>query len=158
MSRMKTFGIYLLCIIAFYIFSNVMIDIGIKTSYMPINVQIVNNDNIKVNVSKAEATYVNGYVEGNIENVGSDIEKKYVKIDLYSKRDVKLGTKYVIVDNLKQSEIRNFKMGFKLTDVDYCKVEVVDEIEANATEDEFESIEFNYITLLTTVVLLCYFG
>lgn len=158
MDRMKTFGLYALCIILFFIFSNVMINIAIKTTYLPIDVEIVERNNVKIDTNETKATYVNGYVSGNIRNIGTDIEKIYVKIDLYSKRNVFLGTKYVTVENLKQNEMRDFRMGFEFTDVDHCKIDTVNEVPENVTEEQFTSTEIRFAKLLTMVIFLCYFG
>lgn len=159
MDRMKTFGLYALCVILFFIFSNVMINIAIKTAYEPIDSEIIVRNNLKLDVTDVKATYVNGYVEGNLKNTGNDIQKTYVKIDLYSKRDTLLGTKYVIIDNLKQDETRDFRMAFKFTDVDHCKVDVVNEIqEENVTEEQFTSTEMKFAGIITAVIFLCYFA
>ena len=69
MDRMKTFGIYALCIILFFIFSNIMIDIAIKATYYPIDIVVVTKDDFILKVNEAKATYVNGYVEGNVRNI-----------------------------------------------------------------------------------------
>lgn len=69
MDRMKTFGIYALCIILFFIFSNVMIDIAVKAMYNPIDIVVQTRDNLILKVNEAKATYVNGYVEGNVRNL-----------------------------------------------------------------------------------------
>lgn len=69
MDRMKTFGIYALCIILFFIFSNVMIDIAVKAMYNPIDVTIERREDLLLNVQNAKATYVNGYVEGYVRNI-----------------------------------------------------------------------------------------
>lgn len=159
MDRMKTFGIYALCVILFFIFSNVMINVAIKATYLQIGADIVLQDNLKIKLDEAKATYVNGYVGGSIKNTGATVENTYIKIDLYSKRDILLGTKYVKVENLKQNEERDFRMGFKFTDVDHCKVEMVKDIEEeNVTEEQFTSTEIRFARLLATVILLCYFG
>ena len=158
MDRMKTFGIYALCVILFFIFSNVMINVAIKATYMQIGADIILQDNLKIELDEAKATYVNGYVEGSIKNTGANTESTYIKIDLYSKRDILLGTKYVKVENLKQNEERDFRMGFKFTDVDHCKVEMVKDIdEQNVTEEQFTSTEMRFAVLITTVIFLCYF-
>ena len=157
MDRMKTFGIYALCIILFYIFSNVMINIAVKTSYTPIDVEIEQTETLKIDTTEVKATYVNGYVEGNIKNEGSNTENTYIKIDLYSKRDVLLGTKYVRVNDLKQNETRDFRMGFEFTDVDYCKIQTVESIPETVTEEQFSSTELRFALLLTKVIFLCYF-
>lgn len=158
MDRMKKFGLYALCIILFFIFSNVMINIAIKTTYLPIDVEIEERDTLKVDTDEVKATYVNGYVSGNIKNIGNEIEDTYIKIDLYSKRNVLLGTKYVKIENLKQNETRDFRMGFKFTDADYCKISMIDEIPEDVTEEQLTSTEMKFATLIATVVLLCYFG
>lgn len=159
MDRMKTFGLYALCIILFFIFSNVMINVAIKATYMQIGADILLQENLKIELDEARATYVNGYVEGSIKNIGKNTESTYIKIDLYSKRDILLGTKYVKVEDLKQNEERNFRMGFKFTDVDHCKLEMVKDIdEQNVTEEQFISTEIRFARLLATVILLCYFG
>lgn len=158
MDRMKTFGLYALCVILFFIFSNVMINVAIKATYMQIGADIILQDNLKIELDDAKATYVNGYVEGSIKNTGANTENTYIKIDLYSKRDILLGTKYVKVENLKQNEERDFRMGFKFTDVDHCKVEMVKNIdEENVTEEQFTSTEMRFAVLITTVIFLCYF-
>lgn len=158
MDRMKTFGLYALCIILFFIFSNVMINIAIKTTYNPIGMDIILEENVKIDIRDAKATYVNGYVEGSVNNIGEDIERIYVKIDLYSKRNNHLGTKYVKIENFRKNESRDFRMGYKFTDVKYAKVQIVNEIPETVTEEEFTSVEFRFAKLLATVILLCFFG
>ncbi len=69
MDRMKTFGIYALCIILFFIFSNVMIDIAVKAMYNPIDITIERREDLLLDVHDAKATYVNGYVEGYVRNI-----------------------------------------------------------------------------------------
>lgn len=159
MDRMKTFGIYALCVILFFIFSNVMINVAIKATYMQIGADILLQDNLKIELDEARATYVNGYVEGSIKNTGVDTESTYIKIDLYSKRNVLLGTKYVKVEDLKQDEERDFRMGFQFTDVDYCKLEMVKDVdEKNIPAEQFTTTELRFAKLLATVIMLCYFG
>lgn len=157
MDRMKTFGLYALCIILFFIFSNVMINVAIKSTYDPISMDIISEENIKLNITDAKATYVNGYVEGMVKNTGEDIEKTYIKIDLYTKRNSLLGTRYVEVANFRQNESRDFRMGFKFTDVSYAKVQIVNEVPETVTQEEFTSVELRFAKLLATVILLCYF-
>lgn len=157
MDRMKTLGLYALCIILFFIFSNVMINVAIKSTYDPIGMDIISEENIRLNITDAKATYVNGYVEGMVKNTGEDIEKTYIKIELYSKRDNLLGTRYVEVANFRENESRDFRMGFKFTDVSYAKVQIIDEVPETVTQEEFTSVEFRFAKLLATVILLCYF-
>ena len=90
MDRMKTFLKYTLWIVAFYIFSNLMIYLNIETTYQNIG----RKDNIEqVTVYQAQATKVNGRIKGTIfNNAENKLTKQYIKIDLYSERDNFLGS------------------------------------------------------------------
>ena len=49
-------------------------------------------------------------------------------------------------------------MGFEFTDVTYCKVQIVNEVEENVTEDQFTTTEFRFAKLIATIVLISFFG
>lgn len=158
MDKMKQFGIYALCVILFFIFSNIMINIAIKSSYKPMDTYTTLSDETQLQITKAKSTYVNGYVGGNITNISSNtLENKYIKIDIYSERDVLLGTKYVKIDKLEANKTIDFEMGFRFTDTHYAKIKVTDQIEENATQDSFKSDHMSGIALITAVICLCYF-
>lgn len=155
MQRMKTFGLYALCVILFFIFSNVMINIALKASYEAIDTYKTEPSGITIDIKEAKATYVNGYVGGKITNKNETIEKTYIKIDLYTKRDVCMGTKYVEVTNLEKDETHEFRMGFKYTDIDYAKITLVDEVSKEEPKESFISNNLRGIQLLKTVIVLC---
>lgn len=156
-NTMKKFRIYALCVILFFIFSNIMIDIALKTSYDPIDTYKTVPSGIDIDINEAKATYVNGYVGGTITNNNETASNTYIKIDLYTKRDVCMGTKYVEIKDLKQDETKDFRMGFKYTDVDYAKITLVDEVPEQVPEESFISENLRGIMLLKTVVFLCFF-
>ena len=54
-NRIKTFGLYALCVILFYIFSNIMIEIALKTTYDPIDIHITTPTGIEVKINEAKA-------------------------------------------------------------------------------------------------------
>lgn len=159
MQRMKTFGLYALCVILFFIFSNLMINVALKASYDPIDTYKTESKGISIDINEAKATYVNGYIGGKIINYNKTIEKTYLKIDLYTKRDVYLGSKYIEFNNLEQNEAREFRMGFKFTDVDHAAITLVDEVpQAEVTKESFKSDNLSGALLITTVIFLCVFG
>ena len=90
MKRMQTFFTYALIIIAFYFFSNFLIDFGIRSSYKDVsdeNIKIEQADNgFEINVDKANSNRRQSYFTGTVKN-NSDkvIEKQYVKVDSYYK-------------------------------------------------------------------------
>lgn len=155
---MKTFGIYALCVILFFIFSNVMIYVALKASYSPMDTYQTQKQGLEFKIKEAKATYVNGYVGGNITNLQDTVAKTYVKIDLYTKRDVYLGSKYIQIDNLRKDETREFRIGFKYTDADYAKISVVDEVSKEVSEESFVSENLDGAMLIAAVILLCCFG
>ena len=127
MDRMKTFLKYAIWIILFYIFSNILIYLNLETTYQNIG----RKDNLpQVTVYQAQATKINGRIKGSIYN-GSEhkITNKYLRIDLYSERDVFLGSKYIDVSAMRDDETRNFEEYFKVQDVDYYEMKFTDEKE-----------------------------
>ncbi len=77
---------------------------------------------------------------------------------MYSKRDVLLGTKYVKIEDFRKNETREFRMGFEFTDVNYCKVAMVDNVDKDVTEDQFTTVEFRFAKLMATIIIISMFG
>ena len=153
MKRLKTFFKYALCIAVFWFLSDFLIYMGINGTYKTIEARVM-AEIPNINVAEAKATYVNGYVKGNIyNNMDEAINDKYVKISLYSPRDINLGTKYVKVENLESKKTQDFEMWFKYTDVSYCNITVVDSSE-NAPEEAFISEETKYYMVLSFLFML----
>lgn len=49
-------------------------------------------------------------------------------------------------------------MGFEFTDVNYCKVAMVDSVDKEVTEDQFSTTELRFAKLIATIVLISFFG
>ncbi len=125
MKRVKTLFMYALWVVLFIIFSEFLINVGLNSSYKPIE----RRDNVsQVNVYQAEATLVNGRIRGLITNSETDnISNKYLEFDFYSERNVFLGKKIIDINELQAGETQNFEILFKLENVDYYTVSVLDE-------------------------------
>ncbi len=125
MDRLKTFLIYALLVVGFIIFSELLINLSLETSYANLG----RKDNLKqVTIYQAQATKVNGRIKGTIFNdENNKIKDRYLKIDLYSERDVLLGSKYIDLLGIRDNETRNLEVYFKLQDVDYYEVSFVEE-------------------------------
>ena len=136
MERMKTFLIYVLMLIAFALFSNFLIYMSLNSTYKSIDVK----DNVasQVTIQKAEATTVNGRMFGKVKNTEeNDINGKYIEIDLYSSKNVLLGTKYIKVNNLEVNQEENFEIYFKLQNIKSYNINIVDEIPESGELGEF---------------------
>ncbi len=125
MDRVKTLFMYASWVILFFIFSNFLINVGLNATYKPIE----RRDNVsQVNIYQAEATLVDGRIRGLITNSETDdLSGKYLEVDFYSERDVYLGRKIIDINQLQANETQNFEILFKLEDVEYYSVSIVDE-------------------------------
>ena len=153
MARMKRFLLYAVLIAAFWLFSDILIYISINSTYKHTEARVYANSP-QIIVGESKATYLNGFIKGSIRNnTDSIINNKYLKIELYSPRDVKLGTKYVKIDNLDINNYQEFEMWYKFTDVEYANITVTDNVQ-NASEEEFLSQKVaTYIVVGALLVL-----
>lgn len=153
MKRIKTFFIYAILIAIFWLFSDLLIYVAIHGTYSNIETKVYVNSP-EITVLKSKATYVNGVVSGNIKNnTNSILNNKYLKIDFYSKRNTKLGTKYIKINNLQINDNVKFEMWYKFTDVNYATITVTDNVN-NATEQEFLSEETKTSLIIGSLIIL----
>ena len=154
MEKMQHFVKYILWIIGFFILSEFLINVGLNSSYK--SIERKKDEISQVVMYQAEATKVNGRIKGIINNNEENkINEKYVKLDFYSKRDVNLGSKYIEVDNSKEQI--PFEVYFKLNDVSYYTVSLVNEKE-KSTEIEFIPKDLNRsdIVIATIIAMLIF--
>ena len=143
MGTLKKFAKYIIWIALFWVFSDILIFFGLNASYD--NLTTSNNSNIpsQVEIDRAEATLVNGRITGKIKNNGEeDLNGKYMKVDLYSPRDVLLGTKYMEINDLEKDGTKDFELFFKAQDVDHYDISFVDKIDKSKEEVERLGIPF----------------
>lgn len=153
MAKLKKYLLYVILIVAFWIFSDILIYLSINSSYANVDTKVY-SISPEITVGESKATYINGFVKGIIRNnTDSIINNKYLKIELYSPRDVKLGTKYIKIENLDVNKYKEFEMWYKFTDVEYANVTVTDNVE-NASEEEFLSQKTTTTLILGTLIVL----
>ena len=154
MERLKTFLIYALLVIGFFILSEFLINVGLNSTYKPIE----RKDEIsQITIYQAEATLVNGRIRGVVTNSQPDeLNNKFIKIDFYSERDVFLGKKYVALEDIQPNETKSFEVFFKLEDVEYYSMSIVDAREEGEIElipEEFTKPEIILLTIFTMLIL-----
>lgn len=129
MKRFKQIMFFALLIVAFAVFTNFISRIGLKNTYKTISGQI-KSASPEIVVSEAKASDVNGYVKGTIKNnTETDIEKTFIKVDIYSKRNNILGDKYLEVIELKAGESKEFEIKFSHNNVDHYEIICLSEVE-----------------------------
>ena len=141
MDRMKTFAIYLLIFVGFYIISNLLISAYLKTSYYKISSYEIEDKEITVTIITAKASKDDGYIEGKISNgTNEKIIQKYMKVELFAKNNVCLGTEHVKIDELNSGDLKNFKVNFSYDNVNHFKITFIDEKEKESEETQKPSI------------------
>ncbi len=127
MSRMKTFLMYLILVIAFYAFSNIMINAFLKVSYADILGYDIDVDELFVDVTEAKASKRDGYIYGIVKNNKQEtIENKYLKISILNEYENVLGEQYVKIDKLEPEQLRKFEVNFEYKNVETFKIELTD--------------------------------
>lgn len=142
MSTMKRFAKYVIWLILFWILSDVLIKIGIDSTYK--NIQQRGEIPSGIEIVQMQATSVNGRAKIKVNEVA--LSKKFVKIDLYSYTGVNLGTQYLEIGEVKENESKEIETYFKISEVKSYEIELVDE--------KGESTEGFMDTALSTLTVL----
>ena len=151
MEKMQTFTIYLLIIVGFWVVSLFMEGQLISQMYVKMNGTSKGefeyngmNTALNVEVIDAKATRMNGYVTTRItNNTDNVIDKAYLKINLYAKKDLKALTRYMEINDLKPGETKNYKLKFKAGYVDTYELAIEKEFPDEDYIFEFFGYEIN---------------
>ena len=136
MARLKTFFIYFMLVVLFFIFSQIVIYVAINTTYAYKSVDIKSSIPVKALV---EATSINGRAKITVKNdTQSEIENKYIQIRCFSKHEVLMGTKYIKIDKIQANEEKEFEIHFNFDKVEKAEIDIIDEkaFEDNNVYDE----------------------
>ena len=148
MKRLKTFSLYILLIVSFYIFSHVMIFIGLNNTYNSIELKGTIPQGVSIN--SAKATSVNGEIKG---TVSEELNSKYLKFNFYTDVDSLAGNYYVEPNELENN---NFEFYFKLNYIESYSIEITDEKPENTNFENFSTEEFKSSILLSSLILLLF--
>ena len=157
MDRVKTFIKYALWIVAFAVFSEILINVGLNSTYR--EMEKTGNIPEQVTINQAESTSVNQRIRGTITNSGDeDLNGKYMKMDFYSERGVFLGEKYIPIQNVNKGETTDFEIFSKLQNAKSYVVSIVDEKKVGTLGEieilpkEWTKPEIVWATLLTILI------
>ncbi len=116
---------WILILVGVWVLSDFLINVGLNSIYKDIQRE---DKNSQIIVYQADATYVNGRIRGLIKDTDKT-QGKYLKIELYSKRDVLVGKGYIEIQDLQKEESQPFELLFRAKDVASYKIEPVKEKE-----------------------------
>ena len=153
MNTLQKIAVWTAMLIGTFIFSDFLINVGLNSTYKDIERK---DNNSQIVVYQADATYVNGRIRGVIKEVNK-IKDKYLKIELYSKRDVLVGRRYIEIGKDSDIEAKSFELLFKANDVSYYKMGTANEKELG---DEVEIISKELTKpeiILTTAMMFLIF-
>ncbi len=149
MDKLKKFLLYIIIILAFFAFSDLLINIGLNTTYKKIDGK---NNIEQIDITRAEATLVNGRIFGKLNTpMTSELYKKYIKMDLYSDNNVLLGTKYIEMKSLATNN-NSFETYFKFQNVKRYEITLVDE-KAEEKSGELFDIKLSQTEILLGVIV-----
>lgn len=126
MATVKKIARYAVIIIVFAILTDCMMKIGLRNTYRTISGEI-KETTPEIIMEEVKTTDVDGYAKGKIKNNSDkDIERMYIKLDLYSKRNVNLGTEYLEVNNLKIGKEQEFEIKYRYSNVNHYEIKIID--------------------------------
>lgn len=133
MDRLKTFGKYIIWIIAFFIFTEILTYVGFNSTYKNLDLKGELPGQIKIDV--AQSTKVNGRIFGLVTSKEeNELNGKYIKVQIYNDRDVEVGTKYLSIENATINEPKKFVVYFQADSVKSYSVEIVDDSEETQSD------------------------
>ena len=123
MDRMKTLRKYAFWVILFFLFSTFISYIGLNTRYKNLDTKGEVPGGVKINM--AQTTSVNGRIFGEITSTeNNDLNGKYLKVDLFSKRNELIGTKYLKLENLNLNEPKKFAVYYSAEGIKSFTIDV----------------------------------
>lgn len=162
MDRLKTFRKYIIWIIAFYIFTMICTYVGLNATYKDMNK--IGTEPNQLTVDIAQATSVNGRIYGKItSNEENNLEGKYIKVQIYTKKGNLAGCKYLKIEDTKLNEPKKFAVTFTAENIGFYKIEIIDDSEETQKEaikvrdlykDIFTDEELKMYAIVTLVLTL----
>lgn len=130
MQRMKTFLMYLLAILGFMFLSYVLENSLLENMYEKMKgIESFQVEDISITDIEGKATNVNGYINFKVSNNSPyPISNRWIKFDLYSKRDLLAVTKYVELKDIEPGSSKNYQIKLKGTELREYEMSVVNEL------------------------------
>ena len=123
MDRLKVLGKYAIWVIVFYLFSSLIIYIGLNSRYKNIDNTGEIPGGVKINL--AQATAVNGRILGEVKSTeDNNLNGKYLKVDIFSKNNELMGTKYLKLEDINLNEPKKFAVYYQAQNIKNYKIDI----------------------------------
>ena len=150
MDRLKTFAIYIIIGVLFWIISDFLIEVGINSMYKNMSQKGTTPEGIEI--IQMQSTKVNGRIHLKINN--KDYSGKFLKIDLFSQEGNNFGTQYIEIGDLQENEVKDIQTYFKISEIKSYEISIVDEM--GETTTGFMDTAMSAMTVLVFVVKLLF--
>ncbi len=128
MGTLKKFCIYFLIFIIAFFLLNCLTSLAMEEDYKNVNYEI-KDVSPEVNVTECKAKYSTGYIKGSVtNNTGEYIPLSYMKIDLYDKDGIYMGTEYKELKYFNKNETIKFDIDYTYENIDRLEIKFVDKI------------------------------
>ena len=128
MDRIRTFEKYIIWVVAFYLFTMLLTYIGLNATYKNIESDGEVPEGVKINLS--QATSVNGRILGEVTSTESNnLNGKYLKVDIFSKNNQLIGSKYLPIEDTNFNEPKKFAVYFSAENVKGYSVDILENTE-----------------------------
>ena len=141
---MKTLITYFLCILGFIVLSYILENALIGNMYVKMAGNVASDMNgIKIEDLDARATNVNGYMTFKLTDTSDNNLDKYIKIDLYNKKQNLVATKYILLEDIEKNVPKDYKIKIKGQQIRNYKISLVDELPDKSDIINLFGWEFN---------------
>ena len=160
MATLKKFWKYFLLFIGFFILTAILTKVAMRDEYVNIKNYEIKVKSPKIEVIECKAKNSVGYVRGEITNDTEElIPLKYLRINVFDKDEVYLGSEYKELKSFAPKETIKFDIQFKYMNVKKITLDVVDNIPSKIgfidnIEDENLKIALPIAGLLTFHTIL----
>ena len=129
MSTMKKFFTYFLLFVALYLLVQFFVSTLMKEDYKDITDYTIKTESPEIIVTECKAAYTNGYIKGSVtNNTDKLIEKIYIRIDLFDKDGIYLGTESKEISYFHAKETIKFDIGYNYQNVSKVEISLTDEL------------------------------
>ncbi len=134
METIKKFIMYFFMFVAFFLLMSGLTSLALRDNFVDVTDCKVVGTSPAITVNECKTTRTHGYIKGSITNdTGEHIPLKYLKVNLYDKDGVYLGSEYKELKYFNVNETINFDIDYKYNKVDKVLIGLTDEM----TDDEY---------------------
>ena len=145
MGTLKKFWKYFLMFMALFLLIGFLTNYEMKENYRDIKDYKIKTISPEIKVDEFKTTRTEGHIKGNVtNNTGEYFENIFLKINLFDKDDIYLGSEYKELKYFHNNEVIKFEIEFKYRNIAKATIEITDtkqEVEKDLSFHSFLDLE-----------------